>query len=607
MYRSGLFIVHNILSIIFTALSMISKHRILLFLTLYIFSYLLIISCESSESGNSVDQQIIAEVGNGYEIDFPRLQRYHSDHEFGARFPDSETNGYEETLEILITNRLKHVDFFATGMHKDSTLRREIQRIVSEELFNEYFAENYLSEYINEESILAYYEGMKKELFYRQIVLPKSMGESDADRRETDDTIDDILQAASKGEDFDKLMDLYSRESSSASENGSRSVKWNPDQYNPLFNQLYELEEGEIKVLETSASILVIKIDKVEKQDIPSFNQIRGEIENSLRKTHMNRAAQEFEEEQKNRVNRDQIEWNRGNLEQLVAWMEKSGFFPDGYKNILQNALTEGNNFTILTYPYGSVDVAEFKRLLDEVLIMRSSSNISVESLQNFLVEALRRDHIVKKAENMGLDENILSVDRQSPTLRNQILRLYNREKIDANIPTPDEQNLQDFYEAHKDSLFYQLPRVRIFAHVYGDSSEAVDALERFKTGTRFEELEPSYLVRSFRKNREGRIEAYMRRGEPYLGEEAFSLSMNEVAGPISFDHAENGRQYALIKLTNTVPEKQLSYPEVEDRIASDFKDFHRQRIVQSVKEYLWDRYPVTIYEDNLRQRIPSI
>lgn len=578
------------------------------FLLLLISISLTLSACSQDDAGRELNTNTIADVGDDYTIQFSRLNAFHGNHEFGARFPDSELNGYEEALHLLITNRLKHVDFYESGMHRDSAIALELQRLVSDELVNNYFENEHLEKYINENSIREYYEGMQKVFHYRRIVLEKTQSGGQQERQRIDTTIDDILNAADEGESFETLINIYSREATgNQADDGIRTIQWSSDTGNQMFNQVYSLHDGDIKVLETASSYLIIRIDRTTKREVPPIEQVQEEIERNMRNLYYNKSQEEFEEEKESLVDQSRFDWNQAGLEQLVEWSAIPQFYEEVYRDTLKYRLKSGDNFEILTYGNGKVDAEEYLRLLDNVFIMEASGSTDIDEHKNFIKEALQRDHIIEKANELDLDQNLLHPNHSNTSLRNRAIQLYNERHIDSKIPEPNQQDLRDFYETHKDTLYYQLPRVRIFAHVYGDSSEAVDARQRHKSGTRFEDLEPSYLVRSFQKNREGTIESYIRRGEPYLGEAAFSLSLDEVAGPVSFDHAENGRQYALIKLTNTVPEKQLSYSEIEDRIVSDFKDFHRKRIVQSVKEDLWDRYPVTIYEDKLRERISSL
>jgi len=579
------------------------NHNFTYFLPILTFSVLLLLSgCNGTNSDNSLNSnpQLVAEVNDDYPIYFPRVQQYHSDNEFGVRFPDSELFGYEEVLDILITNRLKQIDFFETEMHRDPNLRREIQRIVAEEVFNHYFEEEHLSKYINEQTKREYFNGMKKEFHYRQIVLPQEIEQTD-EGQAIDETINDILEALNEGEEFQRLIELYSQ---SQNAGRSHSVRWSPERTSPLFNQLYNLMEGDVKVLETTNSFIIIKIDRVEQVEIPDYEHVLHNIRQNLRNMHGNKAWNEFENQQRSLVSRENIEWNEEGMQQLTEWASQTDFFTSNYRETLQNAIDDDQNIVFLNYEYGSVDIEEFLRILDEVLIMNNPGRADVEQLKKFLVEALRRDQIVKKGYEMGLDEGVLTAENQSPTLRNQVIRVYNQENIDKQVPEPDSNKLIEFFETYRDSIFYEPARVNIFALIYDEPELAEDALNRYENGTEFESLERGYAVRTFIRNREGEIESFLRREPPYLGETAFSIDENVVYGPVEYEHQEDGRKFALIKSVRNQPERYLTFEEAGDKVEEEFRKYHRQKISDSVKTALWDKYPVTLYRENLIDNI---
>ncbi len=581
------------------------ERLVILLLTGVCILALLMAACSAKEVEQ--DSSIVAAVGDDFTVQFSRLQAFHSNHEFGARYPDSELNGYEEALSLLVFNRLKNIDFFETGMHRDSALALELQRIVNDELINDYFEEAHLAKYVNEESIREYHEGMSKEIHYSQILLEKSQPSTSETQREIENTIDDILTAAEDGESFETLRSIYSREPTANGAENTRSVQWNADSRNQIFNQLYDLHEGDLKVLETASSYVIINVDRVTQREVPPLEQVRDEIVSNLRTMYYSKSQDEFEEEKERLVDRSSIQWNQEGLEQLIEWSSQPNFFDEFYRDTLKSRIDAGDNFEILNYSEGRVDAEEYLRLLDNVYIMDNSRSNEIEEHKIFITEALERDRIIEKAKEMELDEQIINPNRPNQLLQNRVIQLYNAEKIDSKVPEPGEDDLREFYQAHKESLFYQLPRVRVFMYVYDDSVKAADAIQRYKEGTPFEDLEAGYLVRTFEKNRDGEIKSYMRNEKPYLGEAAFRMSESEVTGPISFDHDENGRQFAVLKHAWSEPEKQLSYSEVEDRIESVFKDYHRRKIVESVKDELWEKYPVEIYKENLKRQISSL
>ncbi|REL38124.1 hypothetical protein DYD21_05805 [Rhodohalobacter sp. SW132] len=568
-------------------------------------SALFLLSCNAENE--PVNEHIIVSVDDDYSLYFPYIQTFYSNHEFGARYPDSEFKGYEEAIDYLVTNHLMFVDFFEKEMHRDPDLEYELARIINEDLENVYFEEQYLSDYINETSINRYYQGMQKEIQFSQIVLPVQ-SQSAESRQELDDVIEDILDAISEGEDFSRLMNLYSREDRIAgTQSGTRVLRGDRDRTTPLFSQLYNLNEGDVKVLDTGASLLVVHIDRVDRIDAPPLENVRNDILRNLRNIHYNDIYVEFENDKNRIVNKENADWNEEALEKLTTWSAQPEFFTEQYQTVIQDEISADRDIEILSYNNSTVYLSDYLRILDTILIPQRSRGMNTEQMKNFLVEAVQKDAIVKKAREMGLDENILNANRQNPALRSRIIQIYDREIIESQIPEATDERIAEFYETNRDSLFWEPAKVNLFVHFYDTRDEAEAAWSRYQNGAEFENLESGYSVRTFIINREGNIESFMRRETPYLGEAAFSIDQGEVDGPVEFTHDQHGQQFAIIKSANREEERILEIADVENRIDRMFREYHRKEILSQVKADLWDRYPVTIYKDNLQRNIAEL
>ena len=113
-------------------------------------------------------------------------------------------------------------------------------------------------------------------------------------------------------------------------------------------------------------------------------------------------------------------------------------------------------------------------------------------------------------------------------------------------------------------------------------------------------------FVKTFIRQRNGRISSYFSTEPPYLGKAAFELKLNEVAGPIEYTDSAGRIQYAVIKCMATRDEKQLTFEDARKTIVDDFKDYYRNKIAQSVAEKLRKKYTVTIYNDVVKQNLAA-
>ena len=276
-------------------------------------------------------------------------------------------------------------------------------------------------------------------------------------------------------------------------------------------------------------------------------------------------------------IDESKLKWNDKALNQLVSWSKIPNFYNGIYKDTLQQAISKNKDFIILTYSGGNVDLKEYLRLLNNVLIPKSDKNTDKDDIKNFLLEAVRTDKIVKKAEDLGLEKTIFNPQTNNPVLKNQIVYLYNLAVVDSQIPEPTGEILHKFYNEQKDSLFYQLKKINIYAMIFPGEKKAEEVMQRIESGTPFEKISGDWFVKTFIRDREGNIKSYFSREEPFLGKAAFKLKLNETAGPVAYNDPEKGKQYAIIKCVNIRPEKQLFFADVKNSIVEDFRNYQRE------------------------------
>lgn len=553
-------------------------------------------------------ENIVAKVGSDdYEISFSKLNKFHADNFYEQRFPKSSSKGYGEALDKMILDRLKLLDFFAQKMHEDKELLQPLQRIISEEIVYQYFKTQYLSQYINEESIREYYNGMGKEFSYRQIVLRKPQGGGIEQLERVKKKVDEIIQLALENRDFEKLVSEYSEDRYSAARGGlTNPVSWNRNSSRPVFNQLYMLNKGDVKTLETGDAYYIIKIKKIEQVASEPLEKVRSKIITELEKIYGLQSVQDFDREKENIIDKATFEWNDSGLNTLLKWAEGKTFSRSEYVQMLKRRVSPGDNFMILKHVNGMVDAEDYIRLVSEVLFPEGPGSMKPKNLKNFIEEAVRTDLIVKKAKEAGLEKKVLNPDSPSDVLRQLLVRMYDQEMIDSKVPEPTKEQIQQFYELNKEELFYQLAKVSTYVKIFDDKESAELMMAEIEGGKTFEDAaDRRYLVKTFIITRQGEIETYLSTEEPYLGKTAFELETGEIMGPIEISISEKGQQFVIIKCTNKLPEKQLDLTEVNN-IEEEFKKYHRGKIKQSIENGLKEKYPVTIFSEILKEKIQN-
>lgn len=565
----------------------------------------LLSSCNQTQS--ETDKDIIAAVGDSYTLSFSRLNNYVNNQFLIQRNPDrSALDIYEEAAEKLMDDQLKRYDFFERNLHEEQELLLPIQRNINEELITAYFNQEFLGEHLTEENIQNAYEKMDREVTYRQIVLNKPEESGSDELEEIQNLVTSIRDRLDEGQDFGELVLEYSQDEETARRGGyARPVTWERSLREPVLNIAFDLEPDEFRTVETQNAYYIIEVTEVETIEKPSFEEARAEIREELRNNYIEPSLDEYDEFLDELVDEESFEWNSDGLEQIIEWtQETSRFFREAYRDTMQQAIENGNNFTILTHADGTVDLEEYLRLLDHVLIPGTSSSYDSDDLKSHLTEAMKEDIVGRRAREAGLFEDIFHPGTDNDVLQNRIVSKYNRHVIQENTPDATEENLREFYESKKDELFYQLHTVNTRIIVADDETHANELIERYQAGTDFNDLAHTILIRQFYRDRDGTVHTRHEVDQPNLGDEAMELSENEITGPVTFYHPEQGPKPAIMIATRVRDEGVLAYEDISDKVEEEFKEHHREKVESELLDELRQKYTMTFYEDHLRAKL---
>jgi hypothetical protein len=210
-------------------------------------------------------------------------------------------------------------------------------------------------------------------------------------------------------------------------------------------------------------------------------------------------------------------------------------------------------------------------------------------------------------AKKLGLEKKLITPYTRDPVLADRLLYVYNQAVIDGSIPEATPEALHQFYEDHKDSIFYQLKVVYIYARIYSDSAKAAADINEIKKGTPFEKVSNAWLINMYIRERDGSLKAYRTSCGDYLARAAFQLHVNESAGPVVYDDSTGAKQFAIIKCFRIQPEKQLTYDDVKGkRIEEEYNNYYRRKISDKIDAGLRRKYRVEIFQNVLSEAIES-
>ena len=524
------------------------------------------------------------------------------------KYHKNKAKAYQLAVDGKIVNQLKLIDFFALGLDKDKALLQGIKPEICEELAVRYYETQFYEKYVNEDAMRNAYRELGREVAYQQIVFAKPKSPSPEALESLKSRARNVADTLRRGADFAEVARHYSKpgEASSSGDN-MPPLTWRLTLLSNLNQTVFHMPVNEVRVIESKESIFIVKVVAVRDTDVPLYENAKEDIRRALDQRYSDQSLREFEQTKKNFIDEKKLAWNAKALEQLERWSGIPHFYETGYSDTLRNAIARGKNLVILRYSKSRVDFSEYLRLLNDVLRWGTVSPVTQDKIKKYILEAMRTDILARKAEALNLEKDIFNAQTKNPVLRNEILRLYDLHEIEARIPAATEKALQDFYETHKDSLFYQLAKVNLYAVIDSNKTVVEEAKRKLEQNVPFQKLAPEIFVKTYIRERNGTLETFLEDEPPYLAELGFRLKLNETAGPVDYIDSAKGRQYALVKCVGIREEKQLSYEDVKTTLSAAFTKYHRDEITEATEGRLKKKYPVTVYTDVLNREMAVI
>ncbi len=581
--------------------TLMKSTKYLLFITVFF----AVVGRAQDTSTSLEDTNVVARLDKDFVVTLKDLKQYIADWRYEQRFR-VKSEVYRNALNDLIRYRLRIFDFFDRQLDENPVLMAKIRRNINRELMDAFFDKTFVDKYANEKTAAEAYKEMDKEVLCNDITLPMP-------RHLTKVTLDSLKTIAlgietglSKSDDIKSLT--KSLPSKSFKLNAKRRVTWSETMTDPVAGVVFRLHKGFTRVIESTDGFHIVKVLDIKKVKVEPFEEVKDKIVAQLKKGYYEAYNNAYDDFRHGLVDKNSLRWNQRGLDQLVKWSsEDARFFGGAYKDTIQNAISNGRNFEILSYRNGRVDLKEYLRFLEEVLVLNPNMTLNSASAKDFILEAVYDNNVVEAATKLGLQKKLVNPNTQDPVIADRLLSLYNQEVIDGSIPEATPEALHGFYEDHKDSIFYQLEVVYIYARIYSDSAKAAADMNEIRSGTPFEKVSDTWWVKMFIRERDGQLKAYRTPGGDYLAKAAFTLNLNESAGPIEYYDSTKGKQFAVIKCFQIQPEKQLTFDDVKgQRIKEEFKNYYRQQISDKIDATLRKKYGVEIFENVLSQAITS-
>jgi len=559
---------------------------------------LMLASCKSE------DINTVGQVGNSVKIDFDELNTFFQEVYYYKQYDSATIEDYEIALNEMLINKIKLMDFFESGFHKDSLLTSGIQRMINEELVIFYYNNQYLSKYVNDKAVKDLYNQINREVIYRMISFPKKRS---ADDDEIENKFHQMLEELKHGESFPELAAKFSKYTTAGTEGElTHSLTWKGNM-DRMSAKIFQMKPDDIQAFENKSAYSIVQIDKVNKISIAPYEELEDAITAQLKNDYTNMALMEYNSEFKESIDTSDIRWNPLFFDQLSEWLifdESNGY---QYNREIEDSIRHGRNIVIAEYSDGQVDLHKLDWLMNDILLLNSEEYPSKQELKDYIVEALRTESIVNKARALDLEKEVLNAATKNRLIQKRLVELYEQKIVEKNMPDITEKLLYNFYLDNKDTLFFQFAKVNIYAAINSDKASAEQLLQRIDNGVSFMELMDRIFVKTFIKDHDGEIHSLYSKEKPFLGKAAFKLNLNEVTGPVRYIDPEKGVQYAIIKCMAKKPAKQLSYEEVKKNILNEFVEYERRRIIEEREKALMQKYNTKVFKEVLEKKVKEI
>lgn len=564
------------------------------------------------DSKGDVARNIVAEYGDEGKITFDELKQYVLEWNYHKKYR-VKTEAYKYALDNLIKNQLKRVDFFESHLDTNQAIIGKFNRIINEALVANYFEKVYLSRYINDEFAKRIYDTMDKRVVYQEIVLKKPKSASKSELSEIEQKALEIKTKIENGADFNSMVLEYSQDEQSLQNNGyATPIGWKQSLSDPVGNAIFNLNKNEIRVLSTNIDYKILRVTEINRVHVEPFEKIKEDVINDIKKIYSQRSLDEYEEYKNTLLDTTILSWNETALKKIAEWSNVDwsnvpiAFRKDIYIDTLASAISKSDNKIILTYKDGKVDYKEYIRLLKNILTMNIDRKINEKDIKDLIVDMITTEKIVNEADSLGLRKEIFNAYTKDPEMKDRLVYFYNQVKIEQKIPPLTKENIYNFYNDHKNSIFHQLEKINLYAMVYDNLEDAKEVYKKIKSGTEFEKITGRFYVKTYIKESDGKLKSLIIGQKPIFAEKAFKMKLGEVSEPIQFVDEDGVTKYVVLKCKNIRPEKYLTYEESKRIINEEFRKYYREKLKSENEKQLIEKYHPKYYYDEVNKLISA-
>lgn len=417
-------------------------------------------------------------------------------------------------------------------------------------------------------------------------------------------TADSIMAQLKAGSDFSEMAEKYSIDRGTVVRGGDfgREFEWG-ELMEPVQSLAFSLKEGEVGgPVQSEFGWHIVKVKSRRKLTEQSVDQVRGVINERLKRLAQERRRREQLDDVRSRANisfddsalafiRAQVTRGRDTLppnSPLQPTLNVGSFPADEASRVLARYGTEGE-----------VTVEDFAKMFDQRPLTSRPEVEDTVQMREFIFQMGLFDLLRNDALRMKLDETPVYRQRLQE-FQEKLMADKMREKVVSQNLRVTQDDIRNFYDARVDS-FVAPPEYHVREIMVGTEQEAKKILQEAKSGADFVALAKKYTKRPGFSKTGGDMGWVSTRRYGDLYQTAASLEVGQVGGPVP-----GVGQYSVIKVLGTRPATHQSFEDVQNSIFTKLQRFRTDSIVAAYVDSMKAVYPVTIHEDVLREDLPS-
>ncbi len=193
--------------------------------------------------------------------------------------------------------------------------------------------------------------------------------------------------------------------------------------------------------------------------------------------------------------------------------------------------------------------------------------------------------------EGTGKDPKVQSQIEEAT--KEILIKAYLAKEIEDKAKVTDEDAKK--YYADNKTKFKDPEKIKVFHVLLDNEADAKDVLAKLKAGGDFAALAKE-RSKCPSKEKGGEL-GLITKGQtvPEFEQAAFALQLNQLSEVVKTQFG-----YHIIKVTEKVPEKELSYDEVKDRLKQMLLSEKQKKRFEALLKDLRDKNKVTVYKDVL-------